>query len=279
MVSFAICAGVTAVATAFMIAPGRVDKEKANIFSGRNYAHRGLHSLEHNIPENSLSAFRAAKEQGFGIELDLQITADGQVVVFHDYTTDRVCGVSGHIDKMTYEELLKLRLSGTDEHIPLFSEVLELMDGKQPLVIEIKTCLHRDELCEGIYDLVKDYNGEFCIESFDPFTLSWFRRNAPHIVRGQLSAKIARWERQQEQEIKIKYALAKSFVISNVFLNCLSRPHFIAHRLEKKSLAVRAAEKMGAMRFAWTSKTPGNESMHDSIIFEGYVPEPCYNRK
>ncbi len=276
MVDIAIGAGFLTLATAFMIAPARVDREKVHAFSGRNYAHRGLHSEENKIPENSLSAFRAAREQGFGIEMDLQITADGQVVVFHDYTIDRMCGVSGKIDQMTYAELRELKLGDTDEHIPLLSEVLEVMGGKQPLVIELKPVLRRDELCVATYDIIKNYKGEFCIESFDPFALCWFRKNAPHIVRGQLSAKIARWERKQEKNMR--YALAKSFVISNVFLNCLSRPHFIAHRLEKKTWAVRIAEKMGAMRFAWTSTEPGNEAMHDSIIFEGYLPEPCYKK-
>ena len=97
-----------------------------------------VYRVEDGIPENSLPAFRRAVEAGYGIELDLHLTTDGQLVVFHDDTLDRVCGVSGRVDESSYPELQQLRLSGTDETIPLFSQVLEVVAGKIPMIVEVK---------------------------------------------------------------------------------------------------------------------------------------------
>lgn len=121
MTNLLLSSGAFVFASAYMIAPGRADPYIKQLFSGRNFAHRGLHSIEDGIPENSLAAFRAARENGFGIELDLQLTCDGQVVVFHDHDLNRMCGADVTVDELTYDELKKYRLAGTNEHIPLFS--------------------------------------------------------------------------------------------------------------------------------------------------------------
>ncbi|MGI6029710.1 MAG: glycerophosphodiester phosphodiesterase family protein [Candidatus Heteroscillospira sp.] len=271
MYKYFLSAGLATAAAAFMIAPEKAPADKRENFSGLNWAHRGLHDISRGIPENSLSAFRAARDRGFGIELDLQLTADGQVVVFHDTSLLRMCGIDIRLDSLTYNELLTFRLGGTHERIPLFSQVLELLDGRVPLLVELKPCRRRRELCSAALELMRTYKGELCMESFDPFAVAWFRRNAPDILRGQLTMKPRRQERSS-----VGLNAAVGFALSHVITNCLSRPNFIAHRLEKKTFAVRMAERMGAMSFAWTSRQPGNESGHDGVIFEGYVPQPRY---
>jgi glycerophosphoryl diester phosphodiesterase len=271
MHSLILGTGLATAAFTYMVAPGRAPADVKESFSGLNWAHRGLHNIDEGIPENSMAAFRAAKEQGFGVEMDLQLTADGQVVIFHDQTLERVCGVNARVDELTYDQLRTCRLLGTEERIPLFADVLALMDGQVPLLVEIKPGYHRQELCSKALELMRQYTGPLCIESFDPFVVAWFRRNAPDIIRGQLTMKMHRQERHG-------YGLnaMTGFAMSHVVGNFLARPHFIAHRLERRSWAVHIAEWMGAMRFAWTAHEPGSEDRYDSVIFEGYVPAPRY---
>ncbi len=271
MIRLLIGAGLAAAAATYMIAPEKAPDSARRELCGRSWAHRGLHDISKGIPENSMAAFRAARDNGFGIELDLQLTADGQVVVFHDSNLERMCGVDAELGSMTYGELLTFRLAGTDERIPLFSDVIAMLGGRVPLLVEIKPSRRRSELCSAALALMRTYPGELCVESFDPFTVAWFRRNAPDIIRGQLAMKSYRNDLQLRG-----VSAAISFVLSHGVTNFLSRPHFIAHKLEKKTLALRLAERMGAMRFAWTSRTPGPEDQNDCVIFEGYLPKPRY---
>ena len=167
--------------------PGRYGEAQKQLVYGVNHAHRGLHTKDKTVPENSLPAFRAAAEAGYGVELDIQLSRDGQVVVFHDDTLDRVCGVHGRVDEFTFEELRGMRLCGTQETIPLLTEVFEVMGGRTPMIIELKTGRRNDELCEKGLALMRAYNGPYCIESFDPRIVRWFRKNAKDVLRGQLS--------------------------------------------------------------------------------------------
>lgn len=131
-----------------LIAPGRENREELAKISGRNFAHRGLHSADKTVPENSLAAFELAVQHGYGMELDVRLTKDGQVIVLHDDTLDRVCGESGKASQLTFDELQKYRLCGTEERIPLFSEVLKTVDGRTPLIVELKACYNNRALCE-----------------------------------------------------------------------------------------------------------------------------------
>lgn len=133
--------GLTAAAVLlplYAVAPGHASRRQKKIFRGVNYAHRGLHTRDKSVPENSLAAFRQAAQEGYGIELDVQLSKDGEVVVFHDDTLDRVCGVHARVDELTWPELQQLRLCGTDEQIPLFSEVLKNIQGCEALIVELK---------------------------------------------------------------------------------------------------------------------------------------------
>ena len=132
-------------------------------FQTYDYAHRGLHDKEKGVPENSLMAFDLAVRGGFGMELDLQLTQDGQVVVHHDRTIARTCGVDRNIDQMTYEELSGYRLFGTQEKVPLFTEVLRQVDGRTPLIVELKSYTRQEELCQKAVDLLQGYEGLYCV--------------------------------------------------------------------------------------------------------------------
>ena len=146
LLTIVIIAAVLCLLVLFLIWPGRPGSEKVAPFAGRNFAHRGLHSKDCTVPENSLTAFRLAAEAGYGIELDIQLSKDGEVVVFHDDTLPRVCGVEGRVDAYTLAELREMRLCGTDERIPLLSEVFEVVAGRSPFIIELKTGPRNREL-------------------------------------------------------------------------------------------------------------------------------------
>ena len=161
--------------------------EQTAPFLGHAFAHRGLHGQMEHAPENSLPAFRLAVEYGYGIELDIALSRDGQVVVFHDDTLLRACGVSGKIDEFDYVDLKKMSLFGTEEHIPLFSDVLQLVGGQVPLIVEFKHTTHNKLLVERALALLDQYEGPYCVESFDPLLLGRIRRARPKLFRGQLS--------------------------------------------------------------------------------------------
>lgn len=252
----------------WMIAPGRPTKEQREKFTGWNYAHRGLHSEDKTIPENSLRAFRLAAENGYGIELDVHLSKDGQVFVFHDDTLNRVCGVEGRVEDMSYEELSRLRLHGTEERIPLFSDVLNAIDGCGPLIVEIKAGKHNNELCEKTYELLRGYKGVYCIESFHPAVVRWFKKHAPEVVRGQLATKPSRYGKALNRFL--------AFAMGNGLSNFATRPHFMAYEVVDRPFTVRLAKLMGAMNIGWTSHSRDNEKNRDGVIFEFYRPQKKY---
>lgn len=258
----------------FLTLPSAPSEEAYAPFQNLNVAHRGLHSADKTVPENSLAAFGAAAEKGYGIELDVQLSKDGQVVVFHDDTLTRLCGVDQRVDELTYEELSELRLLETSQQIPLFSDVLALVAGRSPFIVELKTGRRNSELCEKTYQLLAAYEGPYCIESFDPTIVRWFKINAPEVVRGQL----ADTRGGSGQGALVDYAL------SHCLLNFLGRPNFIAYQIGDKPASVKLAEKLGAKAVAWTSRRqedvqvldPDAGAMkvaYDTVIFEFYEPE------
>lgn len=266
----ALCLGAAAVILpVFLTAPGRAGKRQKAPFFGRNFAHRGLHSPDKSVPENSLEAFRLAAEAGYGAELDVQLSKDGQVVVFHDDTLDRVCGVHGRVDEFSFEELQQMRLCGTAHRIPLFQEVLNTVRGRGPLIVELKNGRRNRELCEKTYALLENYQGEACIESFNPLIVAWFRIHGRDLVRGQLAAPMDEYTKDGRSK-------AQAFVLSRTLLNFLARPQFIAYKICFRPLTVRLSELLGAMKVGWTSHAAENEKGRDAVIFEFYRPELRY---
>lgn len=253
--------------TAFLVAPGHYTKAMKAPFADRNYAHRGLHKKDKSLPENSLGAFQAAVDAGYGIELDVHLTADDQLVVFHDDTLKRVCGVEGRTDDQTLAKLRQLRLHGTEYTIPTLDEALDVLAGKVPLILEIKRGEKRARnalLCQKIRERLQRYDGPVCIESFDPSIVAWWRRNAPEVLRGQLS--------QPPKTYKGATKWITGFLCGNLLTNVAARPHFIAYKICDKPFTVRLCERMGALRACWTSREWKHEDGNDMVIFERYRP-------
>ncbi len=187
------------------------------------FAHRGYHCMKMGIPENSMAAFRAALAKGYGIEIDLHLTKDGRLVVFHDDTLDRMCGRPDIIERMTYEELKSCRLGGTSETIPSFEDVLSLVKGQVPLLIELKIPDASMQICEKTYRRLQSYPGPCLIQSFNTMGIRWFRLHAPHILRGQLSSNLTR--------DPLKEAWLLRFMVKHLLANFLGRPDFISYNL------------------------------------------------
>ena len=254
----------------FASAPGIHKKTKWQHLTGWDYAHRGLYDNEHGIPENSMAAFRRAVDKGYGIELDVHLTADNQLVVFHDDTLTRMCGMNKKISSFLYSDLMQLRLLGTEEGIPLFKDVLELIDGKVPLIIELKVDgSNQNLLCPLVWQLLSRYKGDYCIESFHPFVLQWFKRHEPQVVRGQLSCNF--FKENPHCDIVL-------FLMSNLMTNFFTHPDFIAYKyLDLDNPAVIYNQKLfHIMTVVWT--IPGKPTYDrfknkvDVMIFEGFEP-------
>lgn len=261
----AAAAAVIAAIWLFAVFPGRPGKNKKAPFDGLNIAHRGLYDNGAGVPENSLAAFEKAAEHGYGIELDVQLSRDGEVVVFHDDTLGRVCSVNARVDELDMSELSSLALCGGPERIPTFSRVLELVGGRVPLLVELKHGRRDKELCEKTLELLRGYKGVYCIESFDPRIVGFFRKSAPDIMRGQLSQPASEFK-------KFGFSFPANVILGHLLLNFIARPEFISYRIGKKPFPVRFAERCGAMRFGWTSIDESAEKDFDSVIFEHYRP-------
>ncbi|MBQ8893702.1 MAG: glycerophosphodiester phosphodiesterase [Clostridia bacterium] len=220
------------------------------------YAHRGLHNIQKGVPENSLTAFRLAVEQGYGIELDVHLSKDGKLVVEHDDTLMRTCGAELTIEKTDWAALQQLRLEGTEERLPLLEEVFKLVDGKVPLLVEAKVVGGNwNQLGQALNDALSRYSGPYCVESFDPRQILWFRRNAPHVVRGQLAGNV------RKEGSKVSSAI--SFALENLLVNVLSRPDFIAYNYEShRNLSFRLCRALfGAPVFFWTVRSVEGQNL------------------
>lgn len=253
----------------FLIAPGHASRAKKEPFLHRNFAHRGLYEKDQSIPENSIPAFKRAVKAGYGMELDVQLSRDGQVVVFHDDDLKRGCNVDKRVDELTFDELQELRIFESDEKIPLFTEVLKTVGGREPLIVELKNGRRNNELCTKTLEILKGYNGIYCIESFNPFITAWFRFHAPKILRGYLCE-------LPEVYVKDKLSPVVGALLGRAMFNFASRPEFIAHKIGKKTLFVHIAECLGAVKVAWTSHDKSTEQSYDAVIFEHYRPEIKY---
>lgn len=261
---FLRAAAAAAALPVFLLAPGHAGRRQRAPFMGMNFAHRGLHSRDKSVPENSIAAFRLAARAGYGVELDVHLSKDGQVVVFHDDTLERVCGVSGRVEDYSYAQLLQFRLCGTEERIPLFSEVLGVIRGQGPIILEVKDGPSNRELCRKVLAQLDGYRGSVCIESFNPLIVSWFRFHARDLVRGQLAMPAKDYGGMKKP---------LPFILSHCLMNFIARPQFIAYKIGPQPLTVKLAQWLGAMKVGWTSHEPRNEKGRDAVIFEFYKPK------
>lgn len=269
MTTLLILLSILVIAYLFLIAPRMAGKPDASALMGWHYAHRGLHDNKGDAPENSLLSIKKAVAAGYGIEFDVQLTRDRIPVVFHDETLKRVCGVEGNVRDYTYEELQAFPLLASQERIPLLADVLAAVDGRVPLIIEIKIHENPDEVCAKADELIAAYKGPYCIESFDPRAVAWYKKNRPQVIRGQLSCNFNRpGKREPFVRMLVHYLLT----------NVTTRPDFIAydHHSKGNISRVLCRKVFGALSVAWTLRSQQEldaaKDDFDLFIFEQFIP-------
>ncbi len=243
---------------------------KMDLFCNYAYTHRGLHGK--GVPENSMKAFQLSKDAGYGVEFDVHLMADGNLAVIHDSSLKRTTGADVYIEDLCAEELDQYFLEGTRETLPLFNDVLDLFDGKVPIVIELKSVGNNyKKLCESACSALAFYTGLYCLESFDPRCVYWLKKNRPDLIRGQLS---------QNYFISgsTKLPGVLKFLLTNLLFNFLCVPNFIGYRFsDRKNLCNIICLKLWKVNgFAWpiTSKEDYNTAVKEGWlpIFEGFDP-------
>ncbi len=256
-----------------LVLPQKADKAKFAPFQGLMAAHRGLYEKDQSVPENSLEAFKRAAAYGCGVELDVQLSKDGAVVVFHDDTVDRMTTEKGRVDSFTLEELQAMPLKGTAYRMPLFTDVMAVLDGKSPTIVELKSTPNYPELCEKTLAILRTLRGPYCVESFDPRIVRWFYKNAPDLVRGQLTESFSHWR-------KAKLPLWRCLMMHTLCINFLTHPQFIAFGRGHRPLCMLLGRKLGAKTVFWTERPDHDHALlqkrYDCRIFEHYRPEPHY---
>ena len=255
----------------WMLGPGHPRRKEMRPFEKVYIAHRGLHDISKGIPENSLTAFQRAAQAGYGMEMDLQLTRDGKLVVFHDATLQRMCGVNKKLTDLTYEELQTYPLMETKERIPLFEDVLKVVGGKTPLIVEMKAegkCFRATKMaCE----MLSNYQGLYCMESFHPLCMWWVRRHYPKILRGQLSMNYFIEEAGRPFYQKL--------VMTSMIFNVFSRPDFIAYKhSQREQFSYHLLRKLYRVEnVAWTIRSQEEleqaRPMFRVMIFENFIPK------
>lgn len=246
-----------------MPSPRKLDLKE---FKDIDYAHRGLHDNNSDAKENSLLAIKKAIDNSYGIEFDIRLSKDGQIIVFHDDNLKRMCGIDKKVRDLSLDELKNIKLLNSSQNIPLFKEVLDLVNGKVPLIIELK-CDFKDvdELAQKTSELLNKYKGPFMLESFNPKAMQWFKINKPGYIRGQLSSGFFP-----------TLNLIENFLMSKLLINFLSRPDFIAydHRY-RCNIALKIQKYIYKnLMVCYTVKNISdykiNKKFFELIIFEGF---------
>lgn len=236
-------------------------------FHAKPFAHRGLWSPA-GPPENSVGAIAAACAAGYGVELDVRITADGEAVVFHDPTFERMCGVKGYVEETLLEEMRTLRLKGTEERIPTLSEVLAAADGRTMLLIELKVAAGREgDLEERVANLLDHYHSPFAVIGFNAQSLAWFAKHRPRFLRG-LDAERLSDEALAETTLDLAYLFDGQIM--------LAKPHFLALDLASAAGSVgRRYRREGLPVVGWTVRSKDELATYaadlDNYIFEGFA--------
>lgn len=235
-----------------------------------NYAHRGLHA--EGVPENSMLAFELARDAGYGVELDVHLLADGNLGIMHDSSLKRTTGAEGKIEDLTQAQLNDYRLENTDQRIPTLEQALAMFDGKVPLIIELKPVGNNiAPLCERVCEALADYTGVYCVESFDPRCVYWFRKNRPEIVRGQLTENFF-----ASPTSTLPWYI--KFAMRHQLMNFMTRPDFVAYRFcDRRTISNVICRKIWrAQGVTWTLTTPAEHATAQKEgwipIFEGYRP-------
>lgn len=232
-------------------------------------AHRGLYRRDQSIPENSLASVRHALEKGYAVECDVNLLKDGTVVCFHDFTLKRICNDSRQTSDITLSEIKKLNLFHTDEKVPTLKEVLALIDGKKPVLIELKPHGNVKKLCYETMNILKDYQGKYALFSFHPRVVYILKKRYPHVIRGQIS--------EYFKDLKTMNKIQK-YLMKSMFFNRFTKPDFISYGINdlpnkyldhfyKKGIPIisYAAKSQEAFDFV--------KSHYDNVVFEYFEPK------
>lgn len=236
------------------------------------YAHRGLHHKP-DVAENSMTAFRRAVTEEFGIELDVHLTKDKKLAVIHDSSLQRTCGTDLYIEEVTLEKAQSYFLEKSKDVIPSFEEVLCAVGGKVPMIIEIKPSGHNNkELTDAVMTALEGYKGLYCIESFSPSVVGYLRSKYPEIIRGQLAGCLRR-DKAQKKSVN----LLEDFLLKNLIVNLDGKPDFVAYRFEDRDM--KPFVKFKGAKFMWTIKSCADlkkcEEAGAAPIFEQFNPKDC----
>ncbi|MGN1343400.1 MAG: glycerophosphodiester phosphodiesterase family protein [Traorella sp.] len=230
------------------------------------YAHRGLHNQDY--PENTLAAFERAKNYGYGIELDVQLTKDQIPVIAHDFHLKRICGIDKQIDECTYEELLNYPILNSTYTIPKLEDVLKIIDHRIPMIVEIKQKSLNCQVCIETQKLLDTYQNNYVIESFNPLALNWYRKHRPQLIRGQLSC-------DHLKDPNLNKALA--WFLKHCLANFLSRPDFIAYDVNSRKELSFSILKHFIYSVLWTIQDKNTflevKDQYDILIFENFIVE------
>lgn len=255
----------------FMIYPGRSRKERMKAYSSVFIAHRGLFNNT-DIPENSLAAFAKAAENDYGIELDLQLTTDDALVVFHDTSLERMTGVNKRLIDCSFAELQQMRLLDTDQKIPLFTDVLKVIRKDTPLIVEIKSDGRYIETVKKAVEILRGYDGLYNIESFNPMVVKYLKDHEPDIIRGQLS-----YDYVSDKDSPLSLPLR--FAFGNLLYLFLNRPDYVAYDCSAyRNLSFRIVSRLYRHYcVAWTVKSKKQfeeiRPYYNCFIFDSYIPE------
>jgi glycerophosphoryl diester phosphodiesterase len=237
----------------------------------RPIAHRGLHDSNAGIIENTESAFAGAIENGYAIECDIQLSADGEAMVFHDDTVDRLAEAKGAVGAFASGALRKLKLKSSSDHMQTLDELLEQVNGRSTLVIELKSRWDGDaELAKRAVEVLGSYGGPFGLMSFDPFLLEALRELSPDVVRGIVA------DRATDAYYKF-LPLAKRCELRTLAHVGRTEPHFVSYNWRDLPFEpITEIRQRGYPIITWTlrSKEAASRALRycDQVTFEGYTP-------
>ena len=266
-----VIAAILFIAYPLALRPNTRRREQMQPFEKVMIAHRGFFDNETEYPENSLPAFQRAVEAGYGIELDVQLTTDEKLVVFHDASLKRMCGIDRKVTECSYAELQQYTLANSSQKIPMLDEVLSVIDGRAPLIVEIKpegNCIRTTELLNA---RMTDYDGIYCIESVHPLVVAWYYRHQPEVIRGQLSSDFMKENEGLNCLVR--------FLMSNLLLNFFTKPDFIAYNHKySDQTSYRLCRKLYQVEnAAWTIKSQAElERARENFqifIFDSFIPK------
>lgn len=234
----------------FLISPSMSSRE----FKHQKYAHRGLYKEDQSIKENSMRAFEEAAVRGYGIELDVQLNLEDEVVIYHDFNLSRLEKEDSNIIDLNLVDLEKYEIS-------TLKNVLKMIDGRVELIIELKSDKNRTRLCQKVSEILLDYKGPYCVESFDPRIVAWFKKYQPQMMRGQLIMPIHNYDN-----------VVMGLFVNSLLYNVFTRPHFLAMNVKSTHFnpLVKLNQLMGVKTCLWTVHEIKQTQFNwvDAYIFE-----------